>query len=108
MTKLLLLASVALAACTSASSTGITASSLTCPTDSTLTYASFGSAFIETNCLSCHATKERPTLATQAEVKANSARILEQAVYTNAMPQDADMALTDRQQLGEWLKCGAP
>ncbi len=107
MTKLLFL-SFALAACTTTSSTGITDQTLTCPTDSTLTYASFGSAFIQTNCLSCHATKDRPTLSTQAEVKANIARILENAVYTDAMPQDNNMALSDRQQLGEWLKCGAP
>ena len=107
MTKLLLCL-LATAACTTAQPTGITSSSLSCPTDSSLTYESFGQAFFEANCLSCHASKERPTLSTQADVQANAARILDQAVYTTAMPQDADLATSERQLLGEWLACGAP
>jgi uncharacterized membrane protein len=97
---------VALAACMSPSPTGI--SNLSCPTSSTLTYTSFGSGFVTNHCLSCHANNDRPTLSTQAEVKANAAKILDAAVYTNAMPKDADMPLADRQLLGEWLACGAP
>ena len=95
-----------LAACTTVSSTGIATE--TCPTDSTLTYASFGASFISDNCLSCHATQQHPALSTQAEVQANSSDILQNAVYTNAMPENADMSLDDRQLLGEWLACGAP
>lgn len=96
----------ALGACTSASSTGI--SEVSCPQGSELTYASFGQAFFMDYCLSCHASKERPTLATQAQIQANSARILQEAVYTTAMPEGADMTLAERQMLGEWLACGAP
>jgi uncharacterized membrane protein len=95
-----------LGACGSASSTGI--SPITCPTDSTLTYANFGSTFINDNCLSCHASKEKPTLSTAAQVQANRALILQEAVYTDAMPEDASMALAEREMLGEWLACGAP
>lgn len=95
-----------LAACTSASSTGLTSADLSC--DSSLTYANFGSAFMTTNCLSCHASKERPTLSTQAQVEANSASILQQAVYTTAMPQDNDISLDERTMLGNWLACGTP
>jgi uncharacterized membrane protein len=104
MTRIVLLV-VALAACTTTESTGI--QTVSCPPDSTLTYANFGQSFIQNNCLSCHATKQRPQLSSQAEVQANADRILSAAVYTNAMPQDADMALTDRQTLGEWIACGA-
>lgn len=104
--RLALCLSLALGACTSASSTGI--SEVSCPQDSTLTYASFGQAFFTDNCLSCHASKEKPILSTQDQIQANSARILQEAVYTTAMPEDADMTLAERQMLGEWLACGAP
>jgi uncharacterized membrane protein len=92
--------------CTTSSSTGI--STVTCPTDSTLTYTNFGSAFISNNCLSCHANQESPKLSTRAQVQANASRILEAAVYSDAMPEDAAMTVETRQQLGEWLACGAP
>jgi len=104
--KLLLFAAALASACTSASSTGITSSDITC--DQSLSYASFGSDFIATNCLSCHASKENPRLSTQSEVKANISKILDQAVYTDAMPQDSSMANADRIKLGQWLSCGAP
>lgn len=86
----------ALMGCTNAASTGITADNLSCPTDSTRTYASFGSDLISTHCLSCHASKEHPSLATQAQVRASSAQILQEAVYTTAMPQDGDLTIEDR------------
>ena len=106
MRSLLFIIVVAAGACTSARSTGITEASLTC--DSTLTYASFGEAFISTNCGECHAGNESPNLSTQAAVKANSARILQEAVYTTAMPQNADISNDERTLLGQWLTCGAP
>lgn len=106
MKQLLFCLAVATAACSSSTSTGITSSDITC--DSTLTYASFGESFISTNCLSCHATKENPRLSTQTQVQSNINKILDQAVYTNAMPEDADIAMTDRTKLGQWLACGAP
>ena len=105
MTKWIVLCLLA-TACTSASSTGIAPA--TCPTGSALTYANFGSSFVSTNCLSCHASRENPRLATQAQIQSNKAAILQNAVYTDAMPQDADLTTAERQMLGEWLACGAP
>jgi len=106
MRPLLFIAMIATSACTGAQSTGITESQLTC--DTSLTYASFGQAFMSTNCGGCHAGKERPDLSTQAAVRSNSARILQEAVYTTAMPQDADISKDERMLLGQWLTCGAP
>jgi uncharacterized membrane protein len=105
MTRITLLF-LALTACTTAQSTGISA--VSCAPDNTLTYASYGQAFIQDNCLSCHKSKERPYLNTQAQVQANASKILQQAVYTTAMPEDADMAIADRETLDQWLACGAP
>ncbi len=84
-----------------------------CPTTSTLTYASFGQAFIATNCLSCHATQESPRLDTQEAIQANADRIDRAAASgpnaTNTyMPDDGDVSDADRAKLGEWLACGAP
>lgn len=104
--KHLVLFIATLAACTTAESTGI--ETVTCPMGSTLTYANFGSAFMTNNCLSCHASKENPKLGTQAQVQSHINSILQEAVYTTAMPEDADMTTAERQQLGEWLACGAP
>jgi uncharacterized membrane protein len=93
-------------ACTSgASSTGI--SELSCPPDSTLSYANFAQDAISAHCLSCHDNKS-PRLMTQAEVKAQATSILDAAVYTDAMPAGGSMTLDERKLLGEWLACGAP
>ena len=105
MKKLTLLMFMAVTACTTAQSTGISA--VSCPPDSTYTYQTFGQAFMQDNCLSCHS-KDRPLLTTQAQIQANANRILDNAVYTDAMPQNGNMAIEDRQALGEWLACGAP
>jgi len=96
------------AACTSSSSSGIAAQDVVCPTDSTLTYESFGSTFLTDNCLSCHTSKERPALTTHAAVVANKNNILSAAVTSTKMPADSSMAVEERQLLGEWLACGAP
>ena len=60
------------------------------------------------NCLSCHTSKDSPTLTSQGQIKVNASRILDAAVYTTAMPQDNNMAIAEREMLGEWLACGAP
>ena len=100
------LALVVAAACTNgASSTGI--SELSCPPGSALTYANFGHDMITRKCMSCH-DQELPRLGTQEQVRAAASRILHEAVYTNAMPEDLSMDLSERQLLGEWLACGAP
>lgn len=106
MSRLALLV-LMIAGCTDTSS-GIAASEVTCPTDSTLTYASFGEAFLSSNCLSCHAAKERPTLSSQAAVQQYRQAIIDQAVLTTNMPEDADLSTDERRLLGEWLACGAP
>ena len=102
-----LLLALLLSACTAgSSSTGI--ENVTCPPDSTLTYANFGQALISSSCLSCHTNRQRPKLDTQAGIQANTGSIIELAVYTDAMPQSGDLPLAQRMQLGEWLACGAP
>jgi len=103
---LLLAASVV--ACTSSSSTGISTSDLTCPTDSTLTYDNFGADFVSANCLSCHASSQTPNLATQAAVKTYKSTIIRVAVTSSAMPPGGSVTMEERQLLGEWLTCGAP
>jgi uncharacterized membrane protein len=104
--KQLILFIAVFGACTSVESTGI--DTVSCPTDSTLTYTSFGSSFMTNNCLSCHQTRESPKLGTQAQVQAHAADILQEAVYTTAMPESSDMTIAERQLLGEWIACGAP
>lgn len=101
----LLIACVLVSAC-GPSSTGI--ATVTCPTDSTLTYDNFGSSFLQDNCLSCHDGKESPSLATVASVRSHADEILKEAVYTDAMPEDESMTIAQRELLGEWLACGAP
>lgn len=91
-----------------ASSTGITSADLSCTTDSGITYANTVQQLVSDNCLSCHGGRESPSLTTQAALVANKDRVLQQAVYSTAMPQSGDMAQTDRIKLGQWLSCGAP
>ena len=95
-------------ACASDPSSGIAASEVTCPPDSTLTYASFGQVFISDNCLSCHTSKERPTLTTQAAVETNASAIITAAVTSVRMPASGSLSIDERRLLGEWLACGAP
>jgi len=84
-----------------------------CPTDSTLTYENFGQAFFEKNCLSCHESQESPHFTTQSQIQAYANDIDRAAASgpdgTNTyMPEDGDVAESDRKKLGEWLACGAP
>lgn len=106
LASLCALALLSLAACDD--STGIVAADIACPTPQTLTYANYGQAVIETECLDCHATKERPFLDTQARVQQNATKIIEATVYHSAMPEDGSMTNAERIQLGQWLSCGAP
>jgi len=95
-------------ACATDSSSGITAESVVCPPDSTLTYETFGEVFISENCQSCHASKERPALGTQAAVQKNAKALINTAVTSTSMPRGTSMSIEDRELLGEWLACGAP
>lgn len=87
----------------------------TCPSDSTLTYANFGQAFLQTNCLACHTAKgpESPKFDSLDQIKAERSEIDRAAASgpngTNTfMPEDASVSTAERQKLGEWLACGAP
>jgi hypothetical protein len=84
----------------------------TCPSDSTLTYATFGQPFMTKYCVSCHG-RTRPSLSTQSQVKQNANAVMLTSASgpsgTNTfMPQDQDVPDAERKQLGEWLACGAP
>src|SRR5512140_2169072 len=102
MIRTLLLTALATACTASSPSSGITAADVSCPPDSTLTYQSFGSAFIADNCLSCHTSKESPKLTTQAAVQANKGKIMSVAVTGTKMPASGSLAVEERQLLGEW------
>ena len=108
----LLLAAAVLAACGNGpgDSTGST-----CPTDSTLTYANFGQAFMRDHCLACHASNgpESPKFDTLAQVQASKGDIDRSAAagpnaVNTYMPDGSSVAEADRRKLGEWLACGAP
>jgi hypothetical protein len=87
----------------------------TCPSGSTLTYASFGQAFMRDKCLACHADNgpESPKFSTLNEVKASLSDIDRAAAagpnaVNTYMPQSGSATDAERRQLGEWLACGAP
>ena len=95
---------------------GPEATGSTCPTGSTLTYDTFGKAFIATNCARCHSTsgrKQSPLFDTVEQIRANRAEIDREAAagpkaVNDDMPDDGDIAESERRKLGEWLACGAP
>jgi uncharacterized membrane protein len=96
----------------------------TCPTASTLTYETFGSAFMESYCLRCHSSavtgadrEDAPTdhnFDTLNEIKGLAEHIDENAGAgpdaTNTLmpPDDPRPSLEQRMQLSAWLACGAP
>lgn len=97
-----------LSACTGASSTGI--EPIECPPEGTqLTYANFGEELMASTCTTsgCH-DHHAPVLTTQSAIQQHASAILDEAVYTDAMPRNRDMPLAEREKLGEWLSCGAP
>jgi len=103
------LAAIAGFACSSSG----TATGAACPTGSTLTYESFGQAFMKTYCTECHAGKERPDLSTVTNIRNYRSDIDKTTASgpnaTNtSMPEDDDVSDAERAKLGEWLACGAP
>lgn len=87
----------------------------TCPPGSTLTYETFGRAFFQTNCLSCHGAgrPESPKLDTLDQIKANKVNIDRAAAagpdaVNTFMPEDGSVPESERRKLGEWLACDAP
>lgn len=103
-------AAVAFASSACSSAAGASTGS-TC--DSSLTYANFGKAFFDENCLSCHGGRQGPSLSTVEAIRTNKGAIDRAAAAgpdsTNtAMPQGGSVSLDDRKKLGAWLACGAP
>lgn len=93
------------------------ATGATCPSGgSSLTYANFGQGFMANYCVSCHGGSRASggiSLDTQAKVQAHLSAIDLTAAAgpsgTNtAMPESGTApTAAERQQLGEWLACGA-
>lgn len=87
----------------------------TCPTDSTLTYANFGQAFMQSYCLACHSDSgpESPKFSTLSEIQGHIGDIDRAAAagpntVNTYMPEGASVPEAERRKLGEWLACGAP
>lgn len=96
-------------------------SGATCPAGSTLTAATFGDAFLATYCTGCHGSPPiggapaHSNFTSIVVVRDHLGLIDQRAAAgptrTNtAMPPVGSLAPTpaERQQLGEWLACGAP
>ena len=90
-----------------------------CPSEGTaLTYESFGKSFLNGHCQRCHASgaqdrKGAPpnyVFDTYEQVLEHKDRIFARAAADNdSMPPGPDDPSEDeRQQLAEWLACGAP
>lgn len=93
----------------------------TCPATSTLTYDSFGKAFMEAYCTSCHSAAKTGSLRqgapeghdfdTLAGILAVAEHIDEHAASgpaatnTEMPPVAPKPSLEERRQLGEWLAC---
>ena len=110
------LAFVVLAAC---DPPPVTIDEVACPPQGTaLTYASFGAPFLDTRCNGCHSAEvgmrhgapESFRFDTLDAVHLHAARIFVRAAATNvSMPPGPDDPPPDeRDQLAEWLACGAP
>lgn len=98
----------------------------TCESGSTLTYESFGETFMLDYCVSCHDSAKTGALRQDApkgvdfdtiegvrkHLKAIDAYAAAGPKGTNdEMPppeEDEQPTLSERQQLGEWISCGAP
>jgi cytochrome c5 len=89
---------------------------LPCPTTgTTLTYENFGERFMGENCNTCHATSKSGApssykFTTLDLVKKHKGRIFIRAAGPNTTmpPGPDDPPESERDQLAEWLACGAP
>jgi hypothetical protein len=90
-----------------------------CPTGGTkLTYENFGKAFFTGYCNTCHSAPdgerrgapEAYVFGSVDEIRINKVRIFRDSAGTNdSMPPGPDdPPLAQRDQLAEWLACGAP
>ena len=114
MRALVLLA--ALAAC---DPPPVTIDQYACPSAGTqLSYASFGASFLDASCNRCHSAEvgerhgapESYRFDTLDDVHAHAARIFVRAAGPNTSmpPGPDDPPIDERDQLAEWLACGAP
>lgn len=88
------------------------------PEGTTLTYETFGRAFMQAHCQSCHGqpTQDRKgapsgyDFGSVEDVRAYKARIFARAAADNTTmpPGPDDPPEADREKLAEWLACGAP
>lgn len=87
-------------------------------TGTTLTYDSFGAAFMDAHCNGCHSAgagdrhgaPESFRFDTLDEIHAHAARIFVRAAGPNTSmpPGPVDPPADERDRLAEWLACGAP
>jgi len=88
------------------------------PGGTTLTYDTFGAAFLGQSCQTCHgqtdgARKGAPDgydFGTLAAVRAQKERIFARAAADNVTmpPGPTDPPAAEREKLAQWLACGAP
>jgi uncharacterized membrane protein len=79
----------------------------------TLTWASFGQAFVSSYCVSCHGgdrAERGIDLSTEAGVTRYASDVLAVAGESSTMPPFGESSPTaaERAQLVEWLSCGVP
>ena len=95
-----------------------------CPSNSTLTYETFGQDFMESYCVRCHDSQKTGDARMNAPLEHDfdtlegvmlvADHIDEFAAagpdaINEVMPPDGDKpSIAERRQLGEWLACGAP
>lgn len=86
----------------------------TCPTNNTLSYTNFGRQFFASYCDRCHAAGQLPQLAGQIDIRAHRMEIDSEAAsgplgtFTTMPDGNPRPTMAERQQLGQWLACGAP
>ena len=104
---------VVLAGCTQA---GMPIDDMPCPdTGTELTYENFGAGFLADNCNRCHSegksgAPRKFRFDTLDEVRSHDERIFIRAAGPNVTmpPGPEDPPAESRDQLAEWLACGAP
>ena len=99
-------------------------SGATCPSDSSLSYESFGEDFFARYCTTCHASalNGAARLSAPSDVNFDTVELIQSQIASideqaaagpdgvnTAMPNaGARPSDEERRQLGEWLACGAP
>ncbi len=86
--------------------------SATCPTANTLSYESFGKAFMTSYCVACHTTgnaSDGVNLSSLTLVRTHLNKV-DAEVVSGAMPPKGSGSPTaeEKTNLAQWLACGAP